>query len=64
MRADRAKLELAMARACMSTAKLAKAADLPRPTLNNLIVGKSVRPDTIGIVARTLGIDVTEILAD
>ena len=35
MKANRNKLELAMAKACMSTAELQKAAEMPRPTLNN-----------------------------
>lgn len=41
---------------------LQKVADMPRPTLNNIISGKSVRPRIFGKVARTLGVDVTEIL--
>lgn len=64
MKADKAKLQLAMARSCMSTARLAEVSGMPRPTLNKVTTGQSVRPETIGIVARTLGIDVTEILAD
>lgn len=64
MRADRKKLELAMARACMNTEDLRAKTAMPRPTLNNIIVGKSVRPGTIGRVAKALQIDITEILAD
>ena len=52
MKANRKKLELAMAKACM----------MPRPTLNNVISGKSAKPATIGRIARALGVDVTEIL--
>lgn len=63
MIADRKKLELAMARACMNTKDLCAAAQLPRPTLNNVIVGKSVKPGTLGRVARALSCDVAEILA-
>lgn len=44
MKANRKKLMLAMARACMDTEDLQKAAEMPRPTLNNAICGKSVRP--------------------
>ena len=62
MKANRNKLELAMAKACMSTAELQKAAEMPRPTLNNVISGKSAKPATIGRIARALGVDVTEIL--
>lgn len=62
MKADRQKLELAMARACMESRDLPDAAQLPRPTVQNLIVGKSVRPATLGKVARALGVDPTEIM--
>ena len=62
MKADRNKLELAMARACMNSADLPAAAGLPRPTVQNLIVGKSVRPATLGKVARALGVDPEYIL--
>lgn len=62
MKADRNKLELAMARACMNSADLPAAAGLPRPTVQNLIVGKSVRPATLGKVARALGVDPKDIL--
>ena len=62
MKANRNKLEIAMAKACMSTAELQKAAEMPRPTLNNVISGKSAKPATIGRIARALGVDVTEIL--
>ncbi len=62
MKADRKKLELAMVRACMDTKDLAEAAQLPRPTLNNAIVGKGVRPSTLGRIAKALGVDPTEIM--
>lgn len=63
MRADLNKLEIAMARACMDSKDVEKVSQLPRPTLNNVISGKSVRPSTIGRVARALQVDVMEILA-
>lgn len=62
MKADRGKLELAMARACMNTAELTRASEMPRPTVNNAIVGRDVRPATLGKIARALGVDVTEII--
>lgn len=62
MKVDKYKLELAMARACMNTDDLQKAAEIPRPTLNNVIIGKNVRPGTLGRVAKALGVDVTEII--
>ena len=64
MKASRKKLEIAMAKKCMNTKDLQKLANMPRPTLNNIISGRSVRPKTIGLVADALGVDVTEILED
>ena len=64
MKVNRQKLDLAMARACMQTADLPKAAQLPRPTVNNAIVGRSVRPATVGKIARALGVDVADIIEE
>lgn len=54
MRANRNKLELAMAKACMNTADLQKAAEMPRPTVNSVVSGKNSRPGTIGRIAKAL----------
>lgn len=62
MKANRKKLKLAMARACMSTGDLIKKSAMPRPTVNNVIMGRDVRPATLGKVARALDVDVTDIL--
>ncbi|WP_035317109.1 helix-turn-helix transcriptional regulator [Clostridium sp. MSTE9] len=62
MKASKLKLELAMARACMNSDDLTKAANLPRPTLNNVITGRNIRPATIGKVARALGVDVADLI--
>jgi DNA-binding Xre family transcriptional regulator len=64
MKADRKKLELAMARTCMSSKELPVAAQLPRPTVQNVIVGKSVRPETLGKVAKALNCDPVELLEE
>lgn len=64
MRADRKKLELAMAGTCMNTEDLQKTSNMPRPTINNVISGRNVRPGTIGRVAKAPGVDVTEIIED
>lgn len=64
MKVDRKKLELAMARACMNSADLPAAAELPRPTVQNAIVGKSVRPGTLGRIARALSVDPEELLRE
>lgn len=62
MRADKEKLFLAMANACMNTAQLQETSGLPRPSVNNVISGRGVRPATIGKVAKALGVKVEEIL--
>lgn len=64
MKADRRKLQLAMARACMNTEELVKAANMPRPTVKNVITGRSVRPATLGRIANALGVDPAEILEE
>lgn len=64
MKVNRQKLELAMARACMDSKDLPMAAQLPRPTVNNAIVGKSVRPGTLGRIAKALNCDPADILEE
>lgn len=64
MKANRKKLEMAMARLCMNSEDLQKAAGIPRATLNNVISGRSVRPGTMGRVCKALEVDVTEIIED
>lgn len=64
MRADKRKLEIAMARACMTAAQLTEEAGIPRPTINRVLGGHGSRAGTIGKIARALHVDVTEILAE
>ncbi|NCC16341.1 MAG: hypothetical protein EOM28_08315 [Clostridia bacterium] len=64
MKADKDKLYLAMARACMNAADVRKAADMPTPTFNNVIAGRSVMPATLGKVAKALNVDVKDLLED
>lgn len=62
MKANHQKLTLAMARACMNPQELAKTAEMPPQTVNGLIRGRSVRPATLGRVAKALGVDPEEIV--
>jgi predicted transcriptional regulator len=62
MKVNRQKLELAMARACMNSADLPEAAQLPRATVYNAITGKGIRPGTLGKIAKALGVDPLEII--
>lgn len=64
MKVNRKKLQLAMANACLNSEDLAVKAELPRPTLNNAITGRSVRPATIGKIAKALGVPVEQIIED
>lgn len=64
MKADRNKLEMALARACMTPESLAATAEMPRPTVNNVITGRSVRPAPLGRIARALGVDVSDIVME
>ena len=64
MKANKEKLNLAMARACMNPQDLARAAQMPPQTVNGFIRGRSVRPATAGKIARALGVDVAEILEE
>lgn len=62
MKASKKVLQIYMARACMNTQELAEAAELPQQTVNGVIRGRSVRPATLGKVARALGCDPAELL--
>ena len=61
MKLNKEKFNLAKARTCRGTKEL-EAAGIPRGTLCTAISGKNVRPETIGKIAKALGVDVTEII--
>lgn len=62
IKANILKLRIIMANACIDVRDLQEKSQMPRPTLNNVVSGRSVRPATLGKVARALGVDVREIL--
>jgi len=65
VKTDKEKVHIAMARSCISVKGIAEAARMPIPTVKNVVNGnRSVRPETIGRVAKVLQVDVTDILAD
>lgn len=64
MKVDSKKMQLAMARTCLTATEIAVAAEMPVITVKRVTSGKAVKPATIGKVAKALGIDVTEILED
>lgn len=64
MRADKNKTSIARARSCKSAAELIEASGLVQSTFNRAMRGADVKPTTLGKIARALGVDVMDILAD
>lgn len=62
MTANVTKLKIIIANNCLEICDLQKKANMPRPTLNNVLAGRSVRPATLGRVARALNVDVMDIM--
>ena len=62
LRLDRAKLNLAMARACMNTHDIQVSSGIPRPTINSAISGRGISPKTAGRIANALKVDVAELV--
>lgn len=62
MKANKKALQLAMARACVGRKEISEKAGMPEMTVKNVLDGRSVRPATLGKVARALGVDPLEIM--
>lgn len=62
MKIDKAKLEIAMARAQLNRNTLAEKAKMPIPTVCNVYTRGTCKPATAGRIAEALGVDVTEII--
>ena len=63
MKLNRKKYEIARARACMSFNDLVEEG-VPKGSLCRVIGGADARPETIGKIAKALGVDVTEIIEE
>lgn len=63
MKVSKAKISLIRARKCMSTEDLRKAG-LTQGNLNSIWNNRNMKPETVGKIARALGVDVTEILEE
>ena len=61
MKLNRQKFELARARACMGFSEF-ESAGIPRGTMCRAMSGKGLKPETVGRIAKALGVDVTEII--
>ena len=62
MRLEKSKYEIAMANSCMTSGEVLEKSGLPRGTYLNAITGKSVRPATIGKIAKAIGVSAGEII--
>lgn len=63
MKLDLNKLKLAQARACLSVNELVNRTGLGRTTISKILNGKvKATPKSIGLIAKALNIDVTEII--
>lgn len=62
MKADRRKVEVVMARKCISLTDLQEATQMPKSTIMKVLKGKNVLPATLGKVAAGLKVDVTDII--
>ena len=61
MKIDKKKFELARARVCMGPKDFEKAG-IPKGTLCRAMSGRSLKPETLGKIAKTLEVDVLEIM--
>lgn len=61
MKIDRKKYELARAKVCKGQKDLVDAG-ISKGTLCRVIGGANAKPETIGRIAKALGVDVTEII--
>ena len=64
MKANKTAIRIAMANACMNLHDLTQKVGIPESSVKNVLYGRSVKPRTMGIVCRALGVDVAEILED
>lgn len=63
MNLDIAKLKIAQARACLSIDELAEKSGVARVSVSKILNGKrNATPKTIGLLAKALNVDVTEII--
>lgn len=63
MKMNKTKFEIARARACMSQTDF-ETAGIPKGTLCRATSGRGIKPETLGKIAKALGVDVTEIIED
>ena len=62
MKTNNMKMQIALARAKMSSSDLSEATGISRASIGRMIGGAECKPFNVGIVAEALGVDVTEII--
>ena len=62
MKVNKKKMQIALARKCMSLSVAAKVADMPYQSVLNAQKGRGISPVTLGKIARALGVDPEEIV--
>lgn len=63
MKVNRKKLEIAEARACMGRKEIL-AAGFPDGTLRGVVSGRNLKPETVGRLAKILGVDVLDLIEE
>jgi len=65
LKLDIRKLLLLQAKECLNTNELAEKAEMPRITITNIVHGKrNATPKTIGLLAKALNVEVSDLLID
>lgn len=64
MIANKRKLEIAMANACMNPYDLCKVAEIRYQTYQRITSGKDAKPATIGKIAKALNVSVENLIED
>lgn len=62
LQADGKKISMEMARNCMDLQELVEKSGVKRTTIQRVITERNTRPDTLGRIARALGVDVSELI--
>ena len=62
MKTNNMKMQIALARAKMSSSDLSEATGISRTSIGRMIGGAECKPFNVGIVAEALGVDVTDII--
>lgn len=61
---DRNKYNIIIARLCLTDAEVADGSHMTKVNLSRILRGGKTTPSTVGHIAKFLGVDVTELLAD